>query len=232
MNLLRKLKKRLIKSIRWDLEHENDIQTSSDSFIHPSSKLINARIKGNVQIGEGCKIFDMKISSKSSVEIGRFTSIVGPNTDIYCAINKIKIGSFCSIARNVNFQEYNHRTDRLASYFIYQNIFGDNLEKDITSKGDIEIGNDVWIGAQCVILSGAKIGNGAVIAANSVVVGDIPPFAIAAGTPAKILKYRFSEEIIKKIEEMKWWEWSKDEIFENKNLFFEEIVYLGNLTNN
>jgi acetyltransferase-like isoleucine patch superfamily enzyme len=229
MNLLRKLKIRLIKSIRWNLEHENDIQISSDSFIHPSSKLINARIKGNIKIGEGCKIFDIKISSKSSVEIGRFTSIIGPNTDIYCAINKIKIGSFCSIARNVSFQEYNHKTDRLTSYFICQNIFGDKLENDITSKGDIEIGNDVWIGAQCVILSGAKIGNGAVIAANSVVIGEIPPFAIAAGTPAKILKYRFNEEIIEKIEGMKWWEWQKDNFFKNKNLFLKKFVNIGDL---
>ncbi len=229
MNLLRNLKKRLIKSIRWDLEHENDIQISSDSFIHPTAKLVNTRIKGNVKIGEGCKIFDVKISGRSLVEIGRYTSISGPNTDIYCAVNNVKIGAFCSIARNVNFQEYNHKTERLASYFIYQNIFGEKLEKDISSKGSIEIGNDVWIGAQCVILSGAKIGNGAVIAANSVVIGEIPPFAIAAGTPAKILKYRFSEEIIKKIEEMKWWEWPKDKIFKNKDLFFEDIVDGKNL---
>ncbi|UBZ06861.1 CatB-related O-acetyltransferase [Salegentibacter mishustinae] len=230
MNLLRKLKKRIIKSIRWDLEQENDIQISSDSFIHPTSKLINARIKGKIKIDEGCKIFDIKISSKSSVEIGRFTSILGPNTDIFCAINKIKIGSFCSIARNVSIQEYNHKTDRLASYFIIQNIFGDDLEKDITSKGDIEIGNDVWIGAQCVILSGARIGDGAVIAANSVVIGDIPPFAIAAGTPAKILKYRFNEDVINKIEEMKWWKWSKEKILKNKNLFFKEIFDKDHLT--
>lgn len=229
MNLLRKLKKRLIKSIRWNLEHENDIQIASDSFIHPSSKLVNARIKGNIKIGEGCKFFDITISSKSSVEIGRFTSIVGPNTDIYCAINKVKIGSFCSIARNVNFQEYNHKTERLTSHFVFQNIFEEKLENDITSKGDIEIGNDVWIGAQCVILGGAKIGNGAVIAANSVVIGDIPPFAIAAGTPAKILKYRFHEDIINKIEEMKWWEWPIEKILKNKNLFFDDIVDLENL---
>jgi acetyltransferase-like isoleucine patch superfamily enzyme len=223
MNLLNNLREKIIRILHWDLEHFNVVQLSKDSYIHPSVELKKSVIKGVVEIEEGCKIIGgVTISSKSNLKIGRYTSIIGPNTDVYCAINSVKIGSFCSIARNVIFQEYNHRINRLSTYFIYQNIFGQDLKNDIVSNGDIEIGNDVWIGAHCVILGGARIGNGAVIAANSVVVGEIPAFAIAAGSPAKVIKYRFNPEKIQEIEEMQWWNWSLNKIINNKKLFFNK----------
>lgn len=223
MNLLNNWREKIIRILHWDLEHFNVVQLSKDSYIHPSVELKKSVIKGVVEIEEGCKIIGgVTISSKSNLKIGRYTSIIGPNTDVYCAINSVRIGSFCSIARNVIFQEYNHNINRLSTYFIYQNILGDSLKNDIESKGDILIGNDVWIGAQCVILGGARIGNGAVIAANSVVVGEIPPFAIAAGSPAKVIKYRFNPEKIQEIEEMEWWNWSLNKIIKNKKLFFNK----------
>lgn len=230
MNLLRKFRNRIIGLINWDLQHFNVLEVTKGSFIHSSVKFRNVRIKGDITIGEGCRITNrVKISNKSKVEIGRFTSINGPDTDIYCAVNPVKIGSFCSIARNVTIQEFNHKFDRLTSYFICKNLFNEKSENDIHSKGSIEIGNDVWIGTQCVILSGAKIGDGAVIAANSVVTGEIPPFAIAAGTPAKVLKYRFDEKTIQRIQELKWWDWSVEKIKMNKELFVKENFGIDDL---
>jgi len=206
MNLLRKLRKKIIEGIHWDLEHLNVLKISKDSFIHPTVNLRNVQISGKIKIGEGSKIEKgVKISNKSSVEIGRFTSINGPNTDIYCGINSVKIGSFCSIARNVTIQEFNHNSQNFTTCFIEQNLLGKRIKNETISKGQIIIGNDVWIGAQCVILSGAEIGDGAIIAANSVVSGKIPPYAIAAGTPAKVIKYRFSAGKIKILLESKWW---------------------------
>ena len=81
------------------------------------------------------------------------------------------------------------------------------------------MGHDVWIGTHCVLLSGAKIGNGAIIAANSVVTGEIPAYAIAAGSPAKVIKYRFSEEMISSLNALSWWHWPMEKIQGNKQLF-------------
>ena len=76
-----------------------------------------------------------------------------------------------------------------------------------SSKGDIVIGNDVWIGYQSCILSGVTIGNGAIIGAKSVVTKDVPPYAIVAGNPAKFIRYRFPQETIDKLENLAWWDW-------------------------
>lgn len=178
----------------------------------------NARISGNFTCGEGCRFLgEIMISGK--VELGRYVSINGPNTDIIALIHPVTVGSFTSIARNVSMQEFNHNYSNLTTYHIHQNVFKESRLKDVSSNGPIHIGNDVWIGAHCVILSGVTIGDGAVIAANSVVTKDIPPFAIAGGSPAKVLKYRFSEERIVEISAMKWWDWPIEKIIENKALF-------------
>lgn len=79
-------------------------------------------------------------------------------------------------------------------------------------KGEVKIGNDVWCGAHAVIMSGVKIGNGAVIGAFSVVRRDIPPYAIAIGNPARIAGYRFSPEKIEQLEQIAWWDWPLDKI--------------------
>ena len=103
-----------------------------------------------------------------------------------------------------------------------QNILG--IPKgDITSKGSIVIGNDVWIGAQSILVSGIKIGDGAVIAANSVVTKDVPPYAIVGGSPAKVINYRFSEEIISELANLKWWDWDLAKIKKNRSFFENEV---------
>lgn len=199
----------------------NRLSLSQGSSIHPSVRMKGVELKGTVEIGEGCRLLGpgVRISARSKVEIGRYTSMTGPNVDILSFINPVVVGSFCSIARNTSVQEFNHRHDSLTTYHIHQNVFGEGRAKDLNSNGAVLIGNDVWIGTQCAVLSGARIGNGAVIAANSVVIGEIPPFAIAAGSPAKVIKYRFDEVRRKEIEEMAWWNWSVEKIKENRMLF-------------
>ncbi len=90
----------------------------------------------------------------------------------------------------------------------------------------ILIGSDVWIGRGAVILSGSKIGNGAVIGAGSVVAKEIPPYAIAVGNPAKVIKYRLSEENIRKMQAVKWWNWEVDKIFENAKYMADADKFL------
>jgi virginiamycin A acetyltransferase len=167
MSVLAKLKKRILSRVVSLLETHNRVNIKKGSVIHGTVKMQGARIRGSVDIGEGSRILGgVRLHGESKITIGRFTSLNGPNTDIISKIYPVTIGSFCSIARNVSVQEFNHRYDGVTTYHIHRNIFNDDRMKDIYSNGSIEIGNDVWIGTQCVITSGAKIGNGAIVGAN------------------------------------------------------------------
>lgn len=137
------------------------------------------------------------------IDVGHHTSINGSNTDIYASINKVIIEPYTSIARNVTVQEFNHNYNTITSYSVLQNVFGEKKRQDIYSNGDIIIGNDVWIGTHCVILSSAKINDGVIVAANSVVTGEIPSYSIVAGSPARVIKYRFDDETIQLLLELK-----------------------------
>ena len=135
-----------------------------------------------------------------------------------------KIGKYCSIANHAIIGLGSHPITTLTtSPFIYSRdkvqLIGDILvdEKDLyvappnsKSRNLTEIGNDVWIGLRAIIMPGVKIGDGAVVAAGAIVTHDVPPYAVVAGVPARIVKYRFNEEIIKKLEELKWWDYPKD----------------------
>jgi len=127
------------------------------------------------------------------------------------------VGNFCSIASNVTiYLGGNHRVDRVTTYpfgHIHQNIFNQfNGAGHPSTKGDIIIGNDVWIGDNATIMSGITIGDGSVIANNSHVVKNVEPYTIIGGNPAKLIRYRFSEQQIEKLLEIKWWNWDDEKI--------------------
>lgn len=117
-----------------------------------------------------------------------------------------------------NYQKLStHPFTQLKSFgFIPKNIEEENCKR-------IAIGNDVWIGANASVLPGIVIGDGAVIGAGSVVTKNIPPYAIVAGNPAKIIKYRFNEKVIEKMKEWEWWNWPVDVIKDNLDLFSSEL---------
>lgn len=216
--------KKILGPVSVLLKNFNELKLDEGASIHPSVKLKGATLKGNITIAGGSKISNgVSIDAIKEVRIGRNTSITGPNTDIKNLLNPVLIGSFTSIARNVTIQEFNHKVDRVSTYFMEQNIFGGKITDDVISKGGIVIGNDVWIGTQTVILSGSKIGHGAIIAANSVVSGDIPPYAIAGGSPARVIKYRFTEDIIEALLEINWWDWEIDKIKDHRELFLNVL---------
>jgi virginiamycin A acetyltransferase len=199
------------------------VLVSHPEFVHPEAKILNSSLQGIIHVGKGSIIKDSLLLVKE-LHIGRNTSLWGPNIDIHCMLNPVKIGSFCSIARNVSIQEYNHRMDRCSTYFFSSNIFNEGMEPDIVSRGPIIIGNDVWIASQVVIGSGVSIGDGAVVGANSVVLGDVPPYAIVAGSPAKVLRYRFEEKIVERLLSLKWWEWNDERILSNRELFLDKLT--------
>jgi len=131
--------------------------------------------------------------------------------------DKLIIGKFTMIASDVIFfmNGANHLTDAISSYPF--SIFGENWSdamegKVFPNKGDTVIGNDVWIGYKATIMPGVTIGDGAVIAAHSVVIKDVAPYSIVGGNPAKVIKKRFSTEKIEKLLELKWWDWDVEKI--------------------
>jgi virginiamycin A acetyltransferase len=126
--------------------------------------------------------------------------------------DKLIIGKFCMIASDVKFimNGANHLTNALTTYPFA--IFGNGWEnamdgKSYPQKGDIIIGNDVWIGYNATIMAGVRIGDGAIIATNSTVIKDVEPYAIVGGNPATQIKKRFPDETISKLLELAWWNW-------------------------
>jgi len=158
----------------------------------------------------------------SKISVGKYTygykdlNIIeyGNGKDLY-------IGKFTSIAPGVKvFLDYgNHNTALTSSYpfhNLYNNIF-DGKKNSISTnqnKGDVIIGNDVWIGMDVLILNGIKINDGAIIGANSVVTKDVKPYEFVAGNPATHIKYRFDEEIIELLQKLKWWDLEEKKIRE------------------
>lgn len=98
------------------------------------------------------------------------------------------------------------------------------MEGHNATKGDIAIGNDVWIGAHATILSGVTIGDGAVIGACSVVAKDVQPYAIVVGNPARVVKFRFDEDVTEALLTIRWWDWSPERVAENKEWLWSERV--------
>lgn len=117
------------------------------------------------------------------------------------------IGDFCSVAEHVVFvQMADHDLSRISSFPLARRVFG-STESNVTTKGPITVGHDVWIGRNALILSGVTIGHGAVIGAGAVVAKDVPPFGIAVGNPSEVVKYRFSPEEIALLLRVQWWSW-------------------------
>ena len=139
---------------------------------------------------------------------------------------KLKIGKFCSFAWDINiFLGGEHRIDWLSSY-PFSMFFPEasKISGHPKTKGDIIIGNDVWVGYGATILSGVKIGDGAVIGANAVVSRDVEPYSIVVGNPAKEVKKRFSQETIQKLLEVCWWDYPIEKIIENIELLCSDDI--------
>lgn len=159
-----------------------------------------------------------------NVQIGRFTRI---NNASY--IDNCEIGAFCALAGRLIVRSSNHSVNYPnVQDWVQRNLICSKTLVAGYSKGRLRIGNAVWIGDSVIILSGVTIGNGAVIGAGSVVTKSIPDFAIAVGNPAKVIKYRFSKDIIELLCQVSWWEWSEEKIKKNKKFFETDFSAVSN----
>lgn len=199
--------------------------------------------------GEHQTVYLQNVITNPNIEVGDYTmyndfinnpTMFEQNNVLYhYPINqdKLKIGKFCSIACGAKFlfNSANHTMSSLSTYpfpLFYEEwgISKKDVTKSWDNKGNIIIGHDVWIGFEAIILAGVTIGNGAIIGARSVVTKDVPPYTIVAGVPARIVRKRFNEDVIVKLLEIKWWNWSKEKITQNiQAIQSGNIIQLGEI---
>lgn len=165
-------------------------------------------------------------TARRNVEIGQF-SYYSPDVRFMTWIpdEKIIIGKYCSIASDVIiYTGGNHRTDFAATY-PFDNLFlgRPNPTRIYRTTRNTTIANDVWIGCRAVVTGGVHVGNGAVIGTGAVVFSDVPDFAIVAGNPAQVVRYRFSRPTVERLLKIAWWDWPEQEVRRNIEWFYRPI---------
>ena len=181
--------------------------------------------------GDSTTVYLKSVVTDPGIVVGEFTmyndfredprAFQKNNVLYHYPVNKerLVIGKYCSIACGARFMftSGNHAAGSLSTYPFP--IFFEEWGLDVKSvasawdnKGDITIGNDVWIGFESVIMQGVRIGDGAIIGSRAVVTKDVPPYAIVGGVPAKLIKKRFTEGTINKLQSLKWWDWPQEKV--------------------
>lgn len=180
-------------------------------------------------------ITDHKSVINKLSRIYRFAKIINSSVDKYSYIGintwvvDTHIGAFCSIASEVYIGLATHTIDNLSTFPIFterKNATGHSwVECDYAiNRLQTEIGNDVWIGFRAMICGGVTIGNGAIIAAGAVVTKDVPPYAIVGGVPARIIRFRYSQDIINELEDLDWWSWDDSILQKHISLFQHKLT--------
>lgn len=170
------------------------------------------QIRGDTTIGPNVSL-GSNVKIRGSVDIGEHTNLNGDNL----VHGDVRIGKYCAIAPRARIRTIDHPTYKAGMQMDFYSDIGAELPG--LSKGPIEIGSDVWIASDTKILSDVTIGDGAVIAADSVVVDDVEPYSIVAGNPATHKKYRFDPDTIEALQEIAWWDWSEEKQKRNTQFF-------------
>jgi virginiamycin A acetyltransferase len=206
---MKKLKKLIKKSILYFLNSpEKKENVILSGFSHG---IQNVTFEGKNAVPDRCN-FSGKINIGYSTTLG-YNNFFG---------GEITIGKYCQIGADVAIHTSNHPIHFLSTY-INKNLFDGELSKLKETK-KVLIGNDVWIGHNVIIVGNVTIGNGAILAAGSVITKDVAPYSIVGGVPAKAIKKRFSDSIIQEIENLQWWNLSTDELEKIKPLFFKDFT--------
>lgn len=228
MKWLFKLVSRLLRRVSADRQRGaalERLRTVNPSCTIMSTDLYDVRIGGNVAILNGVHL--------EHVSMGNFSYVSN-----YSRLVNVNVGNFCSIGPHVQIGLAPHPSRIFVS--TYPAFYSDyNVGCPLSFRKnkifsdavpETGIGNDVWIGANVIIPGGIQIGTGAIVATGAVVVKDVPPYAVVGGNPAKIIRYRFSEEQIKSLLESEWWDWPIEKIRQHADSFSDVEKFLEVLT--
>ena len=188
---------------------------------HLTTKAVLLRyFRRNITVGKGVYIAKNSELLSPVIEIGDHTRINGKIN--IKGTGKVMIAKYCAIGADTKIISDMHAINRAA---IQVKFYFRNFDKSLLhSKGDVRIGNDVWIGDSAIILSGVTVGDGSVIGAGAVVTKDVPPYTVVAGIPAKPLKRRFPDHVTQELLEIKWWDWPEKKIKANKEFFMVDMT--------
>jgi acetyltransferase-like isoleucine patch superfamily enzyme len=159
-----------------------------------------------------------------NIELG-FRSTLGKNNYF---VGDVRIGKYCQIGAYVAFHATSHPIKNLSTYINARLFNGELANLKLTSP--IEIGHDVWIGHGVTVLSGVKIGSGSILGAGSVVTKDVPPYAVVVGNPARVLKFRFTPNIIDELLALNWWDFNDAELEKIKPLFLSDLTSVSSIS--
>lgn len=198
-------------------------------MLHKIKDLLKHEKRGHhIYIDPKARVYGTELADYSFVahhaEIS--SSTIGKRTSVgrYTKIQKADIGAYCSISWDVTIGALSHPIDRVSGHaFTFRKSFG-IVDKDLV-KNDLRtiVGNDVWIGCGVIIRSGVRIGDGAVIGAGAVVLKDVEPYEVVVGVPARRIRYRYEDDIVKRLRNIKWWEFPDQILTENIELFQQKI---------
>ena len=180
-----------------------------------------ATIDGPVTLGQGVMVSSGVVLS-GPISVGRGSFFNGPSW-IRATKAPISIGAFCSLSHQLMMVASNHPMSTPSTFKTNHGAFAEVFRGVRDVSGPISIGSDVWIGNGCTVVPGVNIGDGAVIAAGAVVTKDVPPFAVYGGVPAKPIRMRFPAHIVAWLRELKWWEWSNEQLHRNRSFFETDL---------
>lgn len=185
-----------------------DSEIGAHSTVGDNSNLLKSKLGEYVAVNRNC------VLDKSEMGFG---SYINQNTTLKNAV----VGKFCCISWNVCLyggSSHNYGAPSMYTAYHWKHIFGESVEKTGEEKSKTTIGNDVWIGNGAIVINGVSVGDGAIIGAGAVVTKDVPPYSVVAGVPAKVIKKRFSDDVIERLEKIQWWNWPLSTISENEKL--------------
>lgn len=214
-----------------------DAKVSSSATLYDNVRIIRSSIGDVTSIGDNTTVRDSCVGKYCQIQ--RYCDLLRVNIGNYTIIERnavlhdVTIGSFCELSWYVGMGGDNHNY-KLPSihHWYWQTYFG--FEKDENSIGktnffaklnseECTIGNDVWVGSGVTVNRKVRVGNGAILASGCVVTKDVPDYAIVAGVPARIIKFRFDDDTIHRLQKIAWWNWPDDVLCENRHLFEVEV---------
>lgn len=197
-----------------------DSNISKTAVVYRNVRITKSNISEFCVVGDDTDIVNCCMADKAEFGKRNIVRDVNIGSGSYTGTNTIikqaNIGKYSSISWNVSIGGLNHPYNNISMYstYWYKRVFNIDVPDKEQFK-TVQIGNDVWIGSGAIVLCGINIGDGAVIGAGSVVTKDIPPYSIVVGNPARVIKKRFSQEIIDGLLKIKWWDWTEQKIIDN-----------------